>query len=76
MPMYEYWCRRCGAKFELLRSMAKSSAPATCPRGHAGATRTLSVFATMGHSGEAPGWDADSSAGGCGCGGACSCGGH
>lgn len=76
MPMYEYFCRRCGSKFELLRSMAMSDAPATCPQGHAGAARTLSVFAAIGRGGDSAAFDAPATGGGCGCGGACSCGGH
>ncbi len=74
MPLYEYFCRACNAKFELLRSMSRSEEPASCPKGHVGAARTLSVFAAVGRgTGTAPD-DAPSS--GCGCGGACACGGH
>ena len=47
MPLYEYYCRRCEAKFELLRPMSRSEEPATCPSGHEGAERTLSVFASF-----------------------------
>ncbi len=47
MPLYEYYCRRCDAKFELLRSMGRSNEPATCPSGHGGAERMLSVFASF-----------------------------
>ena len=47
MPLYEYYCRRCEAKFELLRSMSRSEEPATCPSGHEGAERALSVFASF-----------------------------
>ena len=47
MPLYEYYCRRCEARFELLRSMSRSEEPATCPSGHEGAERTLSVFASF-----------------------------
>ena len=34
MPLYEYRCSECDAKFELLRSIAVRGDPATCPRGH------------------------------------------
>lgn len=44
MPLYEYYCRRCKARFELLRPMSRSSEPATCPAGHPGAGRTVSLF--------------------------------
>ena len=71
MPLYEYRCSTCRTTFELLRPMRRSSEPATCPRGHSGATRTISLVAarTREGSGPAPG------AGGCACGnGACGCG--
>jgi putative FmdB family regulatory protein len=47
MPIYEYYCPRCDRKFEQLRPMARSDDPATCPQGHEGAGRVLSVFASM-----------------------------
>src|SRR5581483_11004230 len=40
----EYWCRRCGEKYELLRPIGRGDEPATCPKGHAGGARTLSTF--------------------------------
>lgn len=55
MPIYEYRCGTCDTTFELRRDSALSSAPATCPDGHDRARRVLSVFATVGRSGEAPG---------------------
>jgi hypothetical protein len=55
--------------------MSRSDEPATCPEGHAGALRTLSLFAAIGRTGDAA-YDMPSSGSGCGCGGACSCGGH
>lgn len=70
MPVYEYYCRSCQSKFELLRPMRMSNRAAECPEGHTGAERTLSVFIAAGSpaNGElAPG-------GGCSCGGGgCSC---
>ena len=45
MPLYEYYCTRCAAKYELLRPMRKSDDPASCPSGHRGGTRVLSLFA-------------------------------
>ena len=44
MPLYEYYCPTCEKKFELLRSMSRSDEPATCPSGHEGAERLISVF--------------------------------
>ncbi len=74
MPMYEYYCAKCSTTFELMRAMMHRDATATCPKGHAGARRTLSMFASVrkGAAGESM-----PSGGGCGCGGgACGCGGH
>ena len=75
MPVYEYFCRACGATFELLRPMARSAESATCPRGHAGAMRTLSVFAAAPRGSDAPSGRAADGGAGCACGGACACGG-
>jgi len=72
MPLYEYYCRDCRAKFELLRPMSRMDGTATCPEGHAGGRRVLSTFVALskGSDGEV------SSVGGGGCagcvGGACS----
>lgn len=74
MPLYEYYCRKCAAKYELLRPMSSSDEPATCPSGHAGGARTLSMFAAVskGAPGEAMAMPAG---GGCACGGGgCGCG--
>jgi putative FmdB family regulatory protein len=74
MPLYEYWCRRCGEKYELLRPIGRGDEPATCPKGHAGGARTLSTFSARVATADAPRPSAET--GGCGCGGACACGGH
>ncbi|MFD7161970.1 FmdB family zinc ribbon protein [Streptomyces violascens] len=68
MPRYEYRCRPCGDTFELSRPMAESSAPATCPAGHADTVKLLSTVAVGGSakSGAAP----SAGGGGC-CGGGC-----
>jgi putative FmdB family regulatory protein len=68
MPVYEYYCRECGTKFEKLRSISAANEPIECPDGHEGAIRTLSVIARVGGS------DGEFGFGGCGCGGACACG--
>ena len=47
MPLYEYYCTKCATKYELLRSMSRSDDPATCPNGHKGGARTLSMFASV-----------------------------
>ena len=71
MPLYEYYCRPCKTKFELMRPMSRSSEPATCPSGHAKAGRTVSVFAARTTEGD--GASTSMAAGGCGgcAGGAC-----
>jgi putative FmdB family regulatory protein len=75
MPVYEYYCPSCRAKYELLRPMRQSDEPGTCPAGHRGGARVLSGFATLAR--DATGaTTAVSGGGGCGCGGACACGGH
>ncbi len=74
MPIYEYYCPKCAAKFEQLRPIARADDPVTCAKGHAGATRTLSMFATA-TKGAGGGMDMMPSGGGCGCGGGgCGCG--
>lgn len=74
MPLYEYRCPTCAARFELLRPMSRASEPATCPAGHPGAERVLSLFAARS---QESGGAATSLAGGCAscAGGSCaSCG--
>ncbi|MEO5901290.1 MAG: zinc ribbon domain-containing protein [Ilumatobacteraceae bacterium] len=71
MPLYEFRCRTCDETFEVRRPMSQASEPATCPDGHDGAVRLLSVFASVGASGvPAPSMPAPR-AGGCGAG--CGC---
>ena len=46
MPIYEYLCQDCGAKFEKLVSSASASASVACPTcGKDHASRQLSTFA-------------------------------
>ncbi len=71
VPLYEFKCKECDDTFEVRRPMSEAGDPATCPQGHDGAVRLLSVFASVGaSSGGAPA--AAPKAGG-GCGGACAC---
>ena len=72
MPLYEFKCRECDDTFEVRRPMSEASSPATCPQGHDGAVRLLSVFASVGASGAAAPVPASRPSGG-GCGGACAC---
>jgi len=71
MPVYEYYCSHCNTKFEALRPMKEADSPIPCENCESERTaRVLSVFfATSG--GQAV---SGMSEGGCGCGGACSCG--
>jgi putative FmdB family regulatory protein len=45
MPIYEYFCPKCKAKFELLRPLSRASEPASCPSCKQTAERVLSTFA-------------------------------
>lgn len=47
MPLYEYYCRTCEQKFELLRPMSRADEDAVCPAGHTGAQRVMSMFASF-----------------------------
>lgn len=73
MPLYEYYCPRCAAKYELLRPMGRSDEPGTCPQGHGGGARTLSMFAVPARGASAADVMDAPSGGGCG-GGGCGCG--
>ena len=70
VPRYEYRCRACGDTFELNRPMSESSAPVSCPQGHADTVKLLSTVAVGGRASAAPA----GGGGGC-CGGSCGCGG-
>jgi putative FmdB family regulatory protein len=77
MPIYEFRCQECEARFEARRPAELSDAPApACPNGHASARRMLSVFATTGRSAGTSGTDWESpvaASGGGGCGPGCAC---
>ncbi len=45
MPIYEYLCKDCGVRFEILRSIKDADSPAHCKSCQSDQTRrTLSVF--------------------------------
>ncbi len=47
MPMYEFRCRECGARFEELRGLNEPDAGVECPKcGGGRVERLLSSFAT------------------------------
>ena len=52
MPLYEYYCKRCQERFELLRPASGMDDPARCPEGHAGGERVLSTFAAFTQGGD------------------------
>ena len=74
MPIYEYICQDCGARFEALRAMKDADQPITCKKCYGPRTnRALSLFnATSG------GQTVTHASSGCGCcdGGTCSSCGH
>jgi putative FmdB family regulatory protein len=78
MPVYEYYCRPCNARFDILRPLSASESPASCPEGHAGATRTITTFAAIRAGRDSGGFEPAEMGmgGGCACGGACACAGH
>ena len=45
MPIYEYLCPDCEAKFELLRPLSQAGETASCPSCQKSAERVLSTFA-------------------------------
>ena len=65
MPLYEYYCKSCNRRFELLRPMGRMDDPAACPQGHGGGSRVLSTFAAFSQ-GESGARDAIAGGGGCG----------
>jgi putative FmdB family regulatory protein len=67
MPVYEYVCTRCGERFERLASYAEADRVSCQGCGSDRVRRLVSLIA-------AP--KPAHAAGGCGCGGSCSCGAH
>ena len=74
MAIYEYVCRDCDISFDLRRAMGEADREVTCPNGHADVRRKLSVFSSVGASGDygKVGSGPAPSGAGC-CGGACGC---
>ena len=73
MPLYEYRCKDCEGRFEVLTRFAERDQAHACPSCSSSQTRVLvSTFAMTG--GERPGGLDFGSGGGC-CGGSCGCGG-
>jgi putative FmdB family regulatory protein len=75
MPLYEYRCPKCRTTFELLRPMSASDGSATCPKGHDGAQRVVSLVASRVYGENGGSMTGSTGGGGCACGGrACGCG--
>jgi len=74
MPVYEYTCPACNLTFEKLQSIEASRALTSCPECQGAAQRAISLIArpSAGRTGVSDG--GLPMFGGCGCGGACSCG--
>lgn len=73
MPIYEFRCRTCGARFEELRPMVdadSSVATAACPQGHDDVERLLSMVAPASSSATS----SPSGGGGACCASGCACG--
>jgi len=70
MARYEFRCRACGDTFEVERPMAESSAPASCPAGHADTVKLISAV-SVNVGGRTGGAAAPQGGGGGCCGGGC-----
>ncbi len=74
MPIYEYCCPNCQAKFELLRPVSRADEEALCPQCHIPAKRALSTFAAFSKSSSGMSTPISGAAGACGTCSASSCG--
>jgi putative FmdB family regulatory protein len=73
MPLYEYRCRDCGDRFEVLQRLGEGAAGLSCPACGAGALdKQFSSFATTSSSSSAL---ADAGCGAAECGAGACCGG-
>lgn len=56
MPLYEYSCRECGDRFEVLQSMNQGAAGLVCPScGHPEVAKQFSTFAAATSGGKSAG---------------------
>jgi putative FmdB family regulatory protein len=70
MPLYEYTCRQCGRRFEILQKVGADGSGVVCPGcGAANVTKQFSTFASAGTSGTGAMPCGATSASGCGSGG-------
>ncbi|HHY96384.1 MAG TPA: zinc ribbon domain-containing protein [Firmicutes bacterium] len=64
MPVYEFRCRACGHKFEILCRMGETGAGLECPQcGAKAPTRLISAFRTISSGGNGGGSSGSSCAG-------------
>ena len=69
MPIYEYKCRDCGHRFEVLQRLGEGADGLHCPTcGTAPVEKVFSTFAAAGGQGAAKGESASCGAPGCGTG--------
>ena len=54
MPIYEYYCSKCNAEYELIRPVAKATEPAPCATCGQPGERQLSTFSFKSNSFTAP----------------------
>ncbi len=77
MPIYEYSCQACGARFDARRAMKDADAPIACPTcGAEKAKRGLSLFFAASSSGPIKGAGGESSCASCSSNSCASCRGH
>ncbi len=70
MPLYEYTCRSCGARFEVLQRIGANGEGLTCPKcGSVEVAKQFSTFASSMSGAGAPMPCGASSSAGCGSGG-------
>ncbi|HEV8115794.1 MAG TPA: zinc ribbon domain-containing protein [Acidimicrobiales bacterium] len=48
MPVYDFRCPSCEARFEVQRSIADFDQPTSCPQGHEGAVRVITTWGVTG----------------------------
>ncbi|MBI4295064.1 MAG: zinc ribbon domain-containing protein [Chloroflexi bacterium] len=65
MPIYEYCCPACRAKFELFRSLSQADAEARCPRCQSVAQKQFSAFASFSRNAEGVSTAVAGTGGGC-----------
>ena len=73
MPIYEYYCPTCRAKFEMFRSISLADAEARCPQCQCVGKKQFSAFASFSKNSEGVSTAVAGTGGGCASCGASSC---